>query len=65
MPDATRLRTPWPTGSPPLPHYARPMLRRDDWLNLNGYWDCAVVSSAGPAAGQRPPPRRPARRTPG
>ena len=27
----------------PLPEYPRPQMRRDSWVNLNGWWDYAIV----------------------
>ena len=30
----------------PLPEYPRPLLQRDEWMNLNGLWDYAVTSSS-------------------
>jgi glycosyl hydrolase family 2 len=32
----------------PWPEYPRPQMVRDDWQNLNGLWDYAVVSSIAP-----------------
>ena len=32
----------------PWPEYPRPQMVRDDWRNLNGLWDYAVVSSFSP-----------------
>lgn len=50
-PIATRLRTVWAgeaiDQAVPLPQYPRPMLQRDEWLNLNGTWDFVIVKSAG------------------
>ncbi|GAB2854429.1 glycoside hydrolase family 2 protein [Nocardioides pacificus] len=40
----------------PLPEYPRPQLVRERWLNLNGRWDYAIVSGAGPAALAGPQP---------
>ena len=28
----------------PFPEYPRPMLRREGWYNLNGWWDCAFTA---------------------
>lgn len=54
MPIVTRLRTPWAAraigNDLPLPQYPRPMLERDEWLNLNGRWDYAIVRSIGALA---------------
>ena len=37
------MKTRWQPDQPvPLPEYPRPQLRRERWLNLNGYWDYAV-----------------------
>ena len=30
----------------PFPEYPRPMLHREDWYNLNGWWDCAFTADA-------------------
>jgi len=41
-----RLATRWSdevSSESPRPEYPRPMMRRDDWRNLNGLWDYAVV----------------------
>lgn len=40
------LETRWATEVSPgnaLPEYPRPQLRRDEWVNLNGLWDYAIV----------------------
>jgi hypothetical protein len=37
----------------PLPEYPRPQMRRDSWMNLNGLWDFARMSSATPAVYDR------------
>ncbi len=40
------LLTPWSEKVNPanaLPEYPRPQMVRDDWLNLNGLWDFAIV----------------------
>ena len=30
----------------PFPEYPRPMLHREGWYNLNGWWDCAFTADA-------------------
>jgi hypothetical protein len=56
-PAGTRLMTEWAAKvSPdaPLPEYPRPMLRRGEWLNLNGLWDYAITPATdADAASQR------------
>ena len=40
------LNTPWKEELDPenlLNHYPRPQLVRDQWLNLNGFWDYAIL----------------------
>ncbi len=40
------IMTPWAEGLTPenvWPEYPRPMLVREDWQNLNGLWDYAIV----------------------
>ena len=27
----------------PHPHYPRPMMERNQWKNLNGLWDFAII----------------------
>ncbi len=41
-PIETPITTPWTSQvdpNNPLPEYPRPQLVREDWLNLNGYWE--------------------------
>lgn len=46
------LRTRWQPQLPvPLPEYPRPQFQRRRWLNLNGFWEYAINSSA-----EVPPP---------
>ncbi len=49
-----KITTPWTAQvdrAKPLPEYPRPQLVRDEWMNLNGPWDYAIVP-----AGQTAPP---------
>src|SRR5947209_16053948 len=48
-PAAAPLMTPWAKDVSPdkvWPEYPRPQLVRNDWMNLNGLWEYAVVSLA-------------------
>ncbi|MFN2165566.1 MAG: glycoside hydrolase family 2 protein, partial [Anaerolineae bacterium] len=45
------MTTPWgeevlASPATPWPEYPRPQLVREDWLNLNGIWDLAVVAGS-------------------
>ena len=45
-PAGEHIRTPWAEQvdpRDPLPEYPRPLLQRDEWMNLNGLWDYAVL----------------------
>lgn len=47
QPVGDKIRTPWATQvnpSNPLPEYPRPQMEREQWLNLNGLWDYAIVN---------------------
>ncbi len=60
MPIETTLQTQWADETQldvPLPDHPRPMLVRDDWLNLNGAWDYAIVRSQGHLVAEQPPLR--------
>lgn len=44
------LMTPWGekvTAENAWREYPRPQLVRDNWTNLNGYWDYSIVTNAG------------------
>jgi len=46
-PASAPLMTRWAAEVSPAnarPEYPRPLMRRDDWLNLNGLWDYAVTT---------------------
>ena len=46
QPAGDHIRTPWAeqvAPANPLPEYPRPLLQRDEWMNLNGLWDYAVL----------------------
>lgn len=44
------LRTSWAPAEPcPLPEYPRPQLTRPHWVNLNGWWEYAVLPKENPA----------------
>ena len=46
QPVGDRIRTPWAEQvdpAAPLPEYPRPLLQRDNWMNLNGLWEYAVL----------------------
>jgi beta-galactosidase/beta-glucuronidase len=50
-PAGDRIRTAWSDKVDPLnplPEYPRPMLVREQWLNLNGLWDYAILPKGGP-----------------
>lgn len=46
QPAGDRIKTPWAEQvdpSNPLPEYPRPQMVRDEWQNLNGLWDYAIL----------------------
>ncbi|MDC7225332.1 MAG: glycoside hydrolase family 2 TIM barrel-domain containing protein [Spirochaetales bacterium] len=36
----------------PLSDYPRPQMERDQWMNLNGYWDYTIISSTNETCGR-------------
>ncbi|WP_295728214.1 DUF5127 domain-containing protein [uncultured Muribaculum sp.] len=45
-PKGNHIKTRWAAQVDPenvLPEYPRPIMKRDDWQNLNGLWDYAIV----------------------
>ena len=45
-PAGNHIRTPWAeqvNPAAPLPEYPRPLLQRNEWMNLNGLWNYAVL----------------------
>src|SRR5690554_233180 len=48
QPAGEQIKTKWATQidpSNPLPEYPRPQLVRDQWQNLNGLWDYAIIEN--------------------
>jgi beta-galactosidase/beta-glucuronidase len=44
------MRTSWSPATPiPLPEYPRPQMTRPNWLNLNGWWEYAILPKEQPA----------------
>jgi hypothetical protein len=47
QPAGDKIKTPWAEEvdpANPLPEYPRPALEREQWLNLNGLWDYAILA---------------------
>ena len=45
-----KIKTPWAEQidpANPLPEYPRPQMEREQWLNLNGLWDYAILEKGG------------------
>ncbi|MCD7971028.1 MAG: beta galactosidase jelly roll domain-containing protein [Alistipes sp.] len=45
-PAGDKIRTPWADQVDPanvLPEYPRPIMERDQWMNLNGLWDYSIA----------------------
>ena len=50
MPSGNPMRTPWLPDEPvPLPEHPRPQMARPGWVNLNGWWDYAILEKVQPA----------------
>ena len=48
QPAGNRIKTGWAEEidpANPLPEYPRPQMERQQWLNLNGMWDYAIVKA--------------------
>lgn len=44
-----KLMTPWQPAQPiPWPEYPRPQMAREEWQNLNGWWDYCIQSQSLP-----------------
>ncbi len=51
-PKGNHIKTRWADDVTPdntLPEYPRPLLQREDWMNLNGLWDYAITAQSGSA----------------
>jgi beta-galactosidase/beta-glucuronidase len=54
-PAGEKIKTPWTEKidpANPLPEYPRPILQRDEWQNLNGLWDYAVLPKGSAVPGK-------------
>ena len=51
QPVGERIRTSWAEDIDPenvLPEYPRPIMEREEWMNLNGLWQYAIVEKGAP-----------------
>lgn len=49
-PAGDKIKTEWAEQIDPsnvLPEYPRPIMQRNDWKNLNGLWDYAIIDKGG------------------
>jgi len=54
-PAGERIKTEWAEKvdpANPLPEYPRPMLVREQWLNLNGLWNYSILPKGNPVPGK-------------
>lgn len=54
QPAGDKLKTPWAAQIRPdnvLPEYPRPIMQRNNWLNLNGLWNYRITENNAPVSG--------------